>query len=233
MSDIPTIPFPDGSDPTIVYSSGPARHSASGPKTDDDARAELRTLVVKAQSGDLDAQSALVRRYTKRLAAFIRPIISQPSAVDDVVQLSLIKMVRQLERLRDPMTFESWLFTLSRNTSLDFIRRRRCRPVAITDNFDFGKLPDPSSTHALREIEEALERALERLSRKDRNLVKSVVQGSTYRAAAKREGLTIGAVKVRLNRVRPFLRLSVGQAIGLPVVVPANFQLPPRCRPAA
>ena len=198
-------------------------------------RLELLAIVRRAQRGDLTAQSDLVRRYTVRISGFVRPIISQPSAVEDVVQTVFIKMVRRLTLLRDPVTFESWLFALSRNTALDFIRRRNCRPITIADDGEFHATPDTSSTQAMTEIMEALDHALVRLSPKDRNLVTHIVQGNSYRFAAAREGLSVGAVKVRLNRVRPFLRVSVGEAIGLPLPAETTtkFRPPPRCRLAA
>ena len=198
-------------------------------------RAELLAIVRRAKGGDMTAQSELVRRYTTRISGFVRPIIGQPSAVEDVVQTVFIKMVRRLTLLRDPATFESWLFALSRNTALDFIRRRNCRPVTVSDEGDFRTTPDTNDGQALAEVMEALEHALVRLSPKDRNLVTHIVQGNSYRFAAAREGQSVGAVKVRLNRVRPFLRVSVGEAIGLtlPAETTTKWRPPPRGRLAA
>jgi len=213
----------------------PGRPAGSARRAAPDAaeRAELVALVTRAQAGDLAAQSDLVRRYTTRLSAFVRSIIAQPSAVEDVVQTAFIKMVRRLGLLRDPVMFESWLFALARNAALDFIRRRRCRPATVSDDGSFVEAPDIDSTRATREIMEALDRALARLSPKDRRLVTLIVQGSSYRAAAQRVGLSVGAVKVRLNRVRPFLRVSISEAIGLKTPEMENFRPPPRCRAAA
>src|SRR5687767_7923400 len=93
-----------------------------------DEKAALIDVVRRAEADDPAAQADLMRRYTRRVAGFVRSIIRQPDAVEDVTQLVFIKMFRRLSRLRDPAVFESWLFTLARNTSLDFIRRRNCRP---------------------------------------------------------------------------------------------------------
>jgi RNA polymerase sigma-70 factor (ECF subfamily) len=196
-------------------------------------KAELVDLVVRAQHDDMAAQSELVRRYTVRISAFVRPIIFQPSLVEDVVQMVFIKMVRRLTLLRDPAVFESWLFKLSRNTAVDFLRRRRCRPTTVSDEFELAKAPDTSSTRPVEEIMEALTIALTRLSPKDRNLVTMIVEGNSYRTVAAREGLTVGAVKVRLNRVRPFLRLSVGEAVGVRVGQTGKWRQPSRSRLAA
>ena len=193
MSYLPSIPFPNGAAVTIpsVWTVRPARRA----EPDAEARAELMALVIRAQAGDLGAQSALVRRYSARISGFVRPIISQPDEVEDVVQMVFIKMVRRLGLLRDLVTFESWLFALARNTALDFIRRRRCRPTMVSADDIFVETPYIDSSRAMCEIMEALELALTCLSPKDRSLVTLIVQGSSYRAAAQRESLSLGAVK--------------------------------------
>lgn len=198
-------------------------------------KTELVDVVRRAQRDDMGAQSELVRRYTVRLAAFVRPILFQPSSVEDVVQMVFIKMVRRLTLLRDPAVFESWLFRMARNTAVDFLRRRRCRPTMVSDEQRFEQAPDTSSERPVAEIMEALTLALTRLSPKDRNLVTMIVEGNSYQTVAEREGLTVGAVKVRLNRVRPFLRVSVGEAVGVRVGAPAagKWRQPARARMAA
>ncbi|MDO8540124.1 MAG: sigma-70 family RNA polymerase sigma factor [Opitutaceae bacterium] len=175
-------------------------------------RDELCAVVMRAQAGDMAAQSELVVRYRRRLAGHIRLIIRQPEAVEDVVQTVFIKMLRRLGRLRDAVAFESWLFRLSRNAALDFVRRRSRRPVAIGGDDDLVDLPDTRNHGAVGEIMEALDAALRQLSPKDRNLIRLFVEGHSYRTIAAREGLTTEAVKARLHRTRPFLRASVGQS---------------------
>ena len=215
-----------------------SRHSAEIPATAEalaaQERAELTAVVVRAQRGEMAAQSELVRRYTVRISAFVRPILLQPSSVEDVVQMVFIKMVRRLTMLRDPAVFESWLFRLSRNAAVDFLRRRRCRPNLVSDDIEFERAPDTSSEQAVAEIMEALAIALTQLSPKDRNLVTMIVEGNSYQTVAAREGLTVGAVKVRLNRVRPFLRVSVGAAVGVRVCAPTGgkWRQPARARMA-
>lgn len=171
-------------------------------------------LVDRARIGDMDAQSELVRRYTPRISGFVRPMIRQPSAVEDVVQVVFIKMVRRFKLLRSSEAFESWLFRLARNASLDFIRRRQCRPVTVGDEIQLENAADHSSERVVGEIKEAFELAMRRLSPVDQSLVRMIVDGHSYSLAADRTGLTVGAVKVRLCRVRPFLRNSVGGEIG-------------------
>src|SRR5262245_30713028 len=73
-------------------------------------KAALIEVVRRAEAEDPAAQSELVRRYTRRVSGFVRGIIRQPDAIEDVTQMVFIKMFRRLGRLRDPAVFESWLF---------------------------------------------------------------------------------------------------------------------------
>lgn len=172
---------------------------------------ELTALVQRARRGDSAAQSELVQRYTRRVAGFVRGIIRQPDAVEDVTQMVFIKMFRRLSRLRDPGVFESWLFTLARNTGLDFIRRRSCRPATVGLDDQIYQIADPRNDAVMPEILAALDRALDRLNPIDRSLVTQFVAGDSYGEIATRAGLSLASVKVRLHRVRPFLRTWVGE----------------------
>jgi RNA polymerase sigma-70 factor, ECF subfamily len=200
----PASPAADGSG-----SRRPGLDPAAAPQHDE--KAALIDVVRRAEADDPAAQADLMRRYTRRVAGFVRSIIRQPDAVEDVTQLVFIKMFRRLSRLRDPAVFESWLFTLARNTSLDFIRRRNCRPSTVALDEQVNQIADPSNSSATTEILAALDRALARLSPLDRTLVSQFVAGETYGTIAEQAGLSLATVKVRLHRVRPFLRTWVGE----------------------
>lgn len=189
---------------------GPAvcRHTAAD-------RAELVALVARAAADDVPAQTELVRRYTRRIAGLIRSVVRDTEPVEDVTQVVFIKMFRRLARLRDPQVFEPWLFTLARNTAIDQVRRRRCRPsmVALTDISP--QIADEYQPHRYEEIVAVVERALLRLGPTDRRLVSMAVTGESYRTMAVQTGLSLATVKIRLHRVRPFLRQWVGTMTGL------------------
>ena len=196
-------------DASSTASRDPGTQAAS--TTESGEKAALIEIVRRADAADPAAQAELMQRYTRRVAGFVRAIIRQPDAVEDVTQMVFIKMFRRLARLRDPAVFESWLFTLARNTSLDFIRRRSCRPNTVALDDEIYQIADPSCSRATAEILAALDRALTRLSPIDRTLVKQFVAGESYGSIAEQAGLSLATVKVRLHRVRPFLRTWVGE----------------------
>lgn len=219
--------------PTRDGPNAPGRSFRANGALDPTERTELARLVRQAQAGDSVAQVELVRRYTRRIAGQVRLIVRQLEDVEDVTQIVFAKMFRRLARLRDPGCFEPWLFRLSRNTALDFLRRRQCRPVTVPTDPEFLQIPDPGSTHRTHEIMDALGAALEHINPKDRELITLFVQGNTYHSLAQRHGLTLGAVKARLHRVRPYLRSFVGNATATRIAGANRWGLPARAGVAA
>lgn len=205
-------------------SGGPETETSSGAggaparvnrrRLEPEAGQELLLVVRRARAGDVAAQSELVRKYQGRVGSFIRSMVRQSAAIEDLVQMVMIKMVRQLAQLREPERFETWLFTLARNVVLDHLRRLRCRPVATCDEGALGSLPDASAEGRCHEILEALEVAMQDCGPRERRLLNHVLAGASYRTIAAHEKLSLGALKVRLHRLRLHLRVRVREAAG-------------------
>ena len=139
---------------------------------------DLADTVRRAQAGDMGAQTELVRAYSRRLRGLVRTVVRQPSAEEDLVQMALIKMVRALPALRDRNVFESWLFRLARTVAVDYLRRQRCRPITVAAERELLNAPDQRRDDAVAEISESLERAFQRLSPRDRDVMRLIVQAT-------------------------------------------------------
>ncbi len=170
---------------------------------------ELIDVVRRARDGDLAAQSELVRRYARRLAGFLRGILHDRLAVEDLSQTVWIKIVQRLPSLRDPATFESWLFTTARNAALDHMRRLQCRPVATVDEFVLFNLPAPDGDDCRTDLLDAVEAATRGWTEKNRRILRDLVIGTSYRDMAEREQLPVSALKLRVHRMRKMLRAEL------------------------
>ncbi len=170
---------------------------------------ERAALVIRARAGDSPAQAELVRLYRRRLRGFLRGLVADPWAAEDVLQVVWVKMVTQIRLLREVTRFEPWLFTLARNCALDHRRRLRCQPASLVEEGFWAGLTDPSGEDRVHEIREALEIALRGCSGRDRRLIDQVIEGTTYQVMADEAGFTLNALKVRLHRLRLHLRREV------------------------
>jgi RNA polymerase sigma-70 factor (ECF subfamily) len=194
---------------------------------------ELSRLVAAASAGDLAAQSELVRRYTPRIVGFLRTLVFQPSAIEDLAQTTLVKMVRQFPALRDPAVFENWLFAIARNTAMDFLRQHRRWQATFAPGDGEYDAPDQNNPRALREILDALDFALRPLPPIDQRLIRLLIQGNSYRTIAARTGLSVIMVRGRLCRARPMLRMIVGTETGTRVGAKQSSRVPLRLPRAA
>jgi RNA polymerase sigma-70 factor, ECF subfamily len=128
---------------------------------------------------------------------------------EDIAQDALLRAWRKRDSLRDTAARGSWLASIVRNEALRELARKRPLPSDLIE-VSHGRDDD----RVLATVERAdLHAALERLSERDRQLVRlRYDEDMTQEAIAGRLGIPLGTVKVRLHRVRAKLRRSIGVA---------------------
>jgi RNA polymerase sigma-70 factor (ECF subfamily) len=90
-------------------------------------------LMAAYQRGDLDAFSALVARHEKPLWNFIRRFVADGAAAEDLLQESLLRVVRGAAEWQPSAKFSTWLYTIARNLCTDHARRMSHRKAASLD----------------------------------------------------------------------------------------------------
>jgi RNA polymerase sigma-70 factor, ECF subfamily len=113
-----------------------------------------RTLVERAQSGDRDAFSQLVKASTRRLLGLARLILRDPDRAEDAVQDAMLLAWRDLRALRDPDAWDPWVRRLTVNACYKAAgkHQRRTRiEVQIDIDPRSAQMPDPASDVADRE----------------------------------------------------------------------------------
>ncbi len=76
-------------------------------------QADHATLVVMAQNGDVRARDELIAEHLPLLYNIVGRALSGHADVDDVVQETLLRAVRDLRGLRAPESFRSWLVAIA------------------------------------------------------------------------------------------------------------------------
>lgn len=181
-------------------------------------------LVQDALQGKLDAFGDLIQRHQQALYRYCRGMSLDHDASLDLVQDALLKAYTRLPECRTPEHFRAWIFSITRNLCLDYLKnvRRQCVPLS--------RLPDAEFISAdnseLSELNCNLREALYMLSPETRDafLLKHDA-GYTYEEAAEICGISASALKMRVHRAREVLRtfLTDDVTIGLrPVVLEAD-----------
>ncbi len=98
-------------------------------------------LVVAAQGGDRRALNDLIEAYLPFVYTIVRRTLADDADVDDVVQESLLRAVRELRALRTPETFRAWLGAITVRQVSTHLRRRRVterRTAELAEASDAG-----------------------------------------------------------------------------------------------
>jgi RNA polymerase sigma-70 factor, ECF subfamily len=154
-------------------------------------------LIRAAAGGDIAAFERIVRAYQQHVWRFLRRLLGDRAAAEDVAQETFLRVYRALPGFAHEARFSTWVFRIARNAGLDELRRRRRRErlAAAVRPAD----PVGSVGEARAEIEAAL--AGLPLDLREA-LVLVEVFGLPYAEVAAVIGVPVGTVKSRVFRAR-------------------------------
>ncbi len=136
-------------------------------------------LVAYYLAGDADAFSALIFRYSEHIYNFVRKLGAKSEATD-ITQEVFIKVWDNLKKFDRKKSFKTWLFTIARNTTTDFLRKQKNLLFSDIENNPQGEgsmedIPDPEPLpiELLQKVEDAkhLEEVLLELDTKAREVL--------------------------------------------------------------
>lgn len=78
-----------------------------------------------AKAGDFDAYRMIVNEYSNALLSVAYSVLGDFHEAQDAVQEAFLKCYRNLHTLNDPAKLGSWLYAITRRTSLDFAKRSK------------------------------------------------------------------------------------------------------------
>src|SRR5579863_8744161 len=121
----------------------------------------LAQLIAAAGNGDESAWGTIVDRFEGLIWATTRAHRLSSSEAADVTQTTWLRLLENLDRIRDPERLGAWLATTARHESLRHIRLR-ARELPATDQAVFDLAIDEPVEAALltRERSDALLRGL-------------------------------------------------------------------------
>jgi RNA polymerase sigma-70 factor (ECF subfamily) len=179
-------------------------------------RAETN-LIARAQSGEEAALDQLIVRIRPHVE---RQLLRYPVSDEDrrdLLQMTLLQVVRRLASFRGDSSFSTWLFRVTANEALMLMRsqrRHRARLVEGLDLDDLGSLPpfrvpsdDSHEARARSECETVLRDALAELPEDYRHIVVAHYhEDQGLQEIADELRVTESAVRSRLHRARSRLR---------------------------
>ncbi len=176
-------------------------------------------LVARAKGGDQEAFAQLVEQTQDRVYSLALRMVGDPEDAADLAQEALLSAWKGLPRFQGEAAFSTWLYRLTSNACIDFLRREKRRRAGGSilyldaggeeggsiDLPDYGA--DPHRQLEQGEVRSQIAQALAELSPEHRQVLSlREVAGLSYTEIAAALGVEEGTVKSRIARARLALR---------------------------
>jgi RNA polymerase sigma-70 factor (ECF subfamily) len=166
-------------------------------------------LIAAVGLGEMSALGVLFERHHEWVHSLCFRLTGDPSASDDLVQESFLRVLRYSSGFAARAAFTTWMYRLVRNVCYDHLKaesRTRVRAeLSASEQIDEAQEQQETDTRL-----ETVRNALYKLSPEKREvLVLSRYEGLSYAEIAERCESTVGAIKVRAHRAMRELRQRI------------------------
>ncbi len=167
-------------------------------------------LLLRAQAGDVAAVEELVCRHDGSLRYFVRRLLTDTTAADDVVQEVWLAALRQMKRITCGAAFRVWLYRVARNLAVSRARietRKKLLPLEAA-----ADAPEQDQTVFTAEDAAAVHQAMARLTVEHREAITlRFMEEMSYEEIAQVIGCSIGTVRSRLHYAKKELLRAIGK----------------------
>lgn len=183
-------------------------------------------LIERSKRGDHSAFEALFNRHQKRVYNLIYRMVGNEQDAADLTQEVFVRVYNSLHTLKTGEALLGWLRTVAVNITRDHVRKmaRTIRAESLDSKvqLDDGEVEreiedwseNPERTFHRKDMQEAVQRALNSLSDDHRTVVAlHHIEGVDVKEIADMMKLPVGTVKSRLARAREELKRKLGHYV--------------------
>ena len=174
-------------------------------------------LIERFQHGDTAAFDMLFTRYQKRTYRLVQRFVSNPEDASDLTQDAFIRAYQGLGDFKSQCQFYSWLYRITVNLCIDFLRTKASSEVLLydsdeSDDLPMANIPDPRSESPAKAVENKelrahIRKAVRRLPPKQRQIfILRHWDGLSLKDIAAAVGRSDGTVKAHLLHAHRNLR---------------------------
>ncbi|WP_106769933.1 RNA polymerase sigma factor [Paenibacillus faecalis] len=182
-------------------------------------------LIFEIKQGNIDLYSELMRRYQRKILAFVYHMLkssNMESLAEDLCSETFYKAFRSLHSFREvDASFSTWLYTIARNTVLSELRKQRGGTLPLEESGIVPVAPmeiAPEQAILRSERVSLVREAINRLPEKQRSaLILREYDQLEYQEIADILGQTVSSVKSLLFRARGSVRIQLEPYFSEPI----------------
>ena len=166
--------------------------------------------ILRFKEGDESAFSEIFNKHKTTVINLAFRVVREKGAAEDIAQEVFIKIYEKRIPFDPKAKFSTWLYRVTVNTSIDFLRRKKVFPSSSDESRQDSVDPSQVSTHNLladKELKGQIQREIDQLPEKLKiPLTLYQFEDMPYREIAKILGISEKAVERRLYRAKELLR---------------------------
>lgn len=163
-------------------------------------------LVDRCKNDDRKAQLKLYERYCDGMFRVAMRFVKNPDDAEDVLQEAFIKAFQKLHQFSAEVTFGAWLKRIVVNQSIDFLKSKKQKVMALDENYMHIAMDEDWSVDDGITIDE-VKQAMESLPEKYKYVVLMyLVEGFDHQEISQVLNLTETTCRTRLLRGKTFLK---------------------------
>lgn len=165
-------------------------------------------LVALFKSGNNEAFEEIVIRYQSRIYGYILSLTKDTEISNDILQEVFIKVFKKLNSYDEQNKLLNWLYTLTRNLTMDYFRtnKKNFVPIETQDDEDTSLInvlqdetPGPIEQAIESDKSQIIQNALMQLSTDERELI-LLKDTMTFKEISQMQNKPIGTLLSKFNR---------------------------------
>ncbi len=171
---------------------------------------ELLKIIEKAKEGDESAFQQIVDKYKTQVASIAYKMVGDYEDAKDISQIVFVKTYQNLVNFDTSKKLSTWLYRITINASIDFIRKHKKHKHELLDNI-FGELrekkQDVEKIYQRSLIKWAINDSMEALNPRQKAVfVLRDLEGLDIKEVSQITGMPQATVRWYLHRARSKLR---------------------------
>jgi RNA polymerase sigma-70 factor (ECF subfamily) len=87
-------------------------------------------IIISYLKGNEGAFDILVKRYMTQIYRFVYRYAQDAAVAEDITQHVFLKVWKNMKKIDQTKNFKSWLYTIAKNTALDFLKKKKSVPFS-------------------------------------------------------------------------------------------------------
>lgn len=181
-----------------------------------------KELISQYLKGDEKSLEILIKQYLKPIYSFVYRFVGNGSDAEDITQEVFVRMWRNIKKFDQSRSFKTWIFSIAKNASIDFLRKKKILPFSAFENergdnviIDtlVDKSPLPNAIFERLDITSLLNSAIEKLSLKYSTVIFLYYNNHlTFREIAEALNESLNTIKSRHRRAIIILKKLLGES---------------------